>query len=174
MTEIVIVRQPGIEVTEAEKAAARKVLFGAIDGLGERGKKQWRRFFNGVLRLEPGEMVTIKTHRARSGPFHRRHMSIEQRLFEAQERFDDLEMLRFWLKTGAGWVTWAAGPTGGVVPIPRSISYAAADEDEFREFHEASMRFLRGEHAAGYLWPHLRKDRKADEMMNTILVEFGE
>lgn len=173
MTEIVIVRQPGIEVTEDEKAAARKVLFGAIDGLGERGKKQWRRFFNGVLRLEPGEMVSIETHRARSGPFHRRHFAIEQSVFEAQERFTVFDQYMYWIKVGAGWVTWAAGPKGGVVPIPRSVSYAAADEDEFQQFHEQVIGFLRGEHAAKYLWPHL-SSAQANSMMNGLLEGFNE
>lgn len=173
MTEIVIVRQPGIEVTEDEKAAARKVLFGAIDGLGERGKKQWRRFFNGVLRLEPGEMVSIETHRARSGPFHRRHFAIEQSVFEAQERFTVFDQYMYWIKVGAGWVTWAAGPKGGVVPIPRSVSYAATDEDEFQQFHEQVIEFLRGEHAAKYLWPHL-SSAQANSMMNGLLEGFNE
>ena len=73
---------------------------------------------------------------------------------------------------GAGWVTWAAGPSGGVVPIPRSISYAAAEQGEFMEFHERVVAFLRGPHAARYLWPHLKD--KADEMMNSILNGFNE
>ena len=42
---------------KSDKDAARRVLFGVIDGLGERGKKQWRRFFNGLMRLEPGELA---------------------------------------------------------------------------------------------------------------------
>jgi hypothetical protein len=172
MAEITLVRQGPAEIPEQARAAAREVLFGLIDGLGERGKKQWRRFFNALMRLEPGEMVEIRTHQARSGPFHRRHFAIEQALFEAQERFEHFDQFIYWIKVGAGWVTWAAGPKGGVVPIPRSVSYAAADQAEFEEFHERVIAFLRGEHAAKYLWPHL-KDR-ADNYMNTILVGFGE
>lgn len=172
MPEITLVRQHGIQATEEEKAAARKVMFGFVDGLGERGQKQWRRFWNSLLRLEPGEMATLIAHKSRSGPFHRRHMAIEQRLFDAQERFEDFKMFRYWLKVGSGWVTWAAGPSGGVVPIPRSISYAAADELEFREFHEKAIAFLRGPHAAKYLWPHLKD--MADGMMDSVLREFNE
>ena len=173
MSAITLVRQPHRALTDAEKGVVREALFGMIDGLGERGKKQWRRLWNGLMRLEPGEMVEIITHKPRVGVNHRRHMLIESRLFEAQERFTEFESFRYWLKVGAGWVTWAAGPKGGVVPIPKSISYAAAEEGEFQEFHEAAMNFLRGPHAAGYLWPHL-KGLKADEMMDSILSEFDE
>lgn len=172
MPEITLVRQNDIELTEGEREAARKVLFGFIDGLGEQNQKRWRRWWAGFLRMEPGEMSTLITHKMRSGPFHRRHMAIEQALFDSQERFEDFEQFRYWLKVGSGWVVWAAGPSGGVVPIPKSISYAAADELEFREFHEKAIRFLRGPHAARYLWPHLKD--KADEMMDSVLVEFKE
>lgn len=174
MSEITLVRQAPGAMSEADADAARRFLFGFIDGLGERGRKRWRRFVGALFRLEPGEMVDIFTRRPRSGPFHRRHMLIESRVFDAQERFDDFEAFRYWLKVGAGFVTWAAGPKGGVVPIPKSISFDKAHEDEFREFHDNAIAFLRGPHAANYLWPHLRKLNMADDMMNTVLEGFDE
>jgi len=170
MSEITLVRQHDKAISEPDKMAARRVIFGAIDGMGDKGRKQWRRFWSAALRMEPGEIITVTTHKARSGPFHRRHMAIETAVFEAQERFTDFEMFRYWGKVGAGWVTWAAGPRGGVVPVPKSISYAAADDGEFREFHDQLIDFYRGPHAARYLWPHLKD--KADEMMESILQGF--
>ncbi|MCI2809365.1 DUF1367 family protein [Eoetvoesiella caeni] len=173
MAEITLVRQHDIHLTEAEKEIARRAMFGYVDGLGERGQKQWRRLWNRMFKLEPGEMMHIQTNLPRSGPYHRRHMKIEQTVFEAQERFQIFDQFLYWVKVGAGWVTWAAGPSGGVVPIPRSISYATADQDEFQQFHEQVMGFLRGPHAARYLWPHL-KNGAADEMMDSILMGFQE
>lgn len=172
MPEIILVRQQAVHISDEDKVVARRVLFSYIDGLGEFGRRQWRRFFNGILAMDPGEMASITTLRQRSGPFHRRHFAIEQRLFESQERFEVFEQFRYWIKVGAGWVTWAAGPKGGVVPIPRSVSYAAADQDEFAQFHEQVMDSLRGPHAARYLWPHLRD--RADEMMDQVLSEFDD
>lgn len=172
MPEIVIVRQEDMQVTEADKDAARRVIFGTVDGLGEINRKRWRRFWSTLMRMEPGEMATIRTHKARSGPFHRRHMAMEQAVFEAQERFELFDQFIYWIKVGAGWVTWAAGPAGGVAPIPKSISYASADDTEFREFHDRVVAFLRGPHAARYLWPHLKG--RADEMMNEILLGYDE
>lgn len=156
----------------AELEGARKVLFDCIRGFTEVDNKKWRRFFKVLLGKEPGEMAEVEMVFPRSGPFHRRHMRIEQSVFDAQERFADFDMFRYWLKVGSAWVIWAAGPKGGVVPIPKSTSYAKADEAEFQEFHIKAMSFLRGEHAARYLWPHLKD--KAVDMMDSILIGFDE
>ena len=60
-----------------------------------------------------------------------------------------------------------AGPKGGVIPLPKSISYTELEEPEMREFHQNMMIFLRGDHAAPYLWKHL--GNKSHDMMSTIL-----
>ncbi len=171
--DITLARQNNEEISDEDRLVVRRVLFGIIDGLGEHNKKQWRQFVNGIMSLEPGEMALVKTMRPRLGPFHRRHFKIEQTVFEAQERFELFDQYLYWIKVGSGWVRWAAGPKGGVVPIPRSVSYAEADEDEFRKFHQQVIAFLRGPHAAEYLWPHLAAG-KAAEMMNSILKGFNE
>ena len=173
MPEITLVRQDPVQVTEADKAVARRVIFGIVDGLGERGKKQWRRLWNNILRLEPGEMVDIKTHQARVGWYHRKHMALEQAVFEGQERFDDFEQFRIWLKVGAGHVIWTPGPKGGVFPVPKSIKYANMEQGEFEEFHRAVVNFLRTQHAAKTLWPHLGP-RMQIEMIESILGDFRE
>ena len=174
MTDIVLVRQDAQPIPEADREAARRVLFGAIDGLSEQHRKSWRRIWSWFLnKAEPGEMLEIKTHRERSGPFHRRHMAMEQRVFDAQERIGDFEQFRLWLKLGAGHVDWLPGPKGGVFPVPKSISYARMGEDEMREFHDAVVVFLRTEHAAKYLWPKLPAADRVGAI-EALLSEFGE
>lgn len=173
MSDITLVRQQTGPITDADKEAARRVFFGFVDGLGERGQKQWRRFVNGLLRLEPGEMVDIKTHKARSGPFHRRHMAMEQRIFEAQERFEVFKGFRDWLKVGAGHCDWYPGPRGGVFPVPKSIAYDQIEEDDMREFHESVVAFLRTEHAGRTLWKHLSATQRI-EQIEFLLAGFNE
>lgn len=172
MPKIVIIRTDRTMPDANALDGARALLFGAIDGFSREDKSAWRRFWKRLLKLEPGEMAQAEMMFPRSGPFHRRHMKIEQSVFDAQERFRDFEQFRYWLKVGAAWVTWAAGPKGGVVPIPKSISYANADEEEFRRYHYQVVGFLRGPHAARYLWPHAGDH--AHEMMNSILEGFDE
>lgn len=154
MSDITLVRMDSQAIPQADADAARRVLFGLVDGLGERGKKQWRRFFSTLMRLEPGEMVEIKTHKARSGPFHRRHMLIETRVFEAQERFEQFDPgFRDWLKVGAGFVDWYPGPKGAVMPVPKSIAFNKLEEQAMHELHDNMIAFLRTPHALKTLWP---------------------
>lgn len=173
MSEIVLVRQPGAAIPEQEREAARRVLFGAIDGLGEQGRKQWRRFVAGLFRLEPGEMVEIRTHRERLGWYHRKHMALEQAVFEAQERFDSFEQFRVWLKVGAGFVDWVAGPKGGVIPIPKSISYAKLEQGDMEKVHDDIVTFLRTEHAGRTLWPKAPESQRTDSI-EYLLAQFDE
>lgn len=173
MAEIVLVRQESAPISPADAEAARRVLFGIVDGLGDKGRKQWRRFVNGLLRLEAGEMAEIHTRRPRSGPFHRRHMALEQAVFEAQEKFEQFEPFRDWLKVGAGHCDWFPGPKGGVFPVPRSISFDALEEDDMRTFHDNTVAFLRTEHACLTLWKHLTPLQRL-EMIEGILQGFKE
>lgn len=174
MPEITLARQIDEPIVDGDRLAAKRVLFGAVDGLGDGEKKKWRQFVSMLFRLEPGEVITIKTNKARSGPFHRRHMLMESKVFEAQERFTNFERgFRDWLKVGAGHCDWHPGPKGGVFPVPKSISYADMEEGEMREFHDATVAFLRTEHAAKTLWPRLTPLRRI-EAIEAILSSFGE
>lgn len=174
MAEIVVCRQNMVPLTEAEKEVARRVLFGLIDGLGEQDKKSWRRLWNWFLnKAEPGEFVSFKTHRERIGWFHRKHMAMEQRVFQSQERFENFTQFRMWLKVGAGHVDWLPGPKGGVIPVPKSISYAELEEDDMRIFHEATLTFFRTPHAIRTLWKHLGP-QAGSEMMELALAGFDD
>ncbi|WP_019573333.1 DUF1367 family protein [Curvibacter lanceolatus] len=173
MADITLVRQHGVELTEADKEAARRVMFGFVDGLGEKGRRQWRGFWSRLLRLEPGEMVEVKTHQSRLGWYHRKHMALEQAVFEAQEKFEDFEAFRTWLKVGSGFVDWHPGPKGGVIPVPKSISYSNLEQGEMEEFHLAAVQFLRHECAGRTLWKHLKPVQRI-EMIESILGEFRE
>jgi len=171
MSEITLVKQHATEIPEADRLAARRVLFGLVDGLGEGNRKAWRRFVNGLMRLEPGEMVEIKTHKERVGWFHRKHMAMEQRIFESQERFDTFNAFRVWLKVGGGFVDWFPGPKGGVIPVPKSISYAKLEQGEMEQVHDDMVAFLRTAHAAKTLWKHLPPPARTD-MVETLLGSF--
>lgn len=173
MSTITLVKQHPEEIPEADRAAARRVLFGMVDGLGEGGRKQWRRFVNGLMSLEPGEMVSIRTHKARSGPFHRRHMAIETAVFEAQDKFESFEQFRNWVKVGCGFCDWIAGPRGAVIPVPKSIAFDKLEDGDMRQVHDDMVKFLRSEHAGRALWKHLDPTART-EMIETVLREFNE
>lgn len=173
MSEITLVKQSPAEIPEADREAARRVLFGLVDGLGDKGRKQWRRFVNGLFHLEPGEMVEIRTNKERTGWFHRKHMALEQAVFEAQEKFEEFESFRTWLKVGGGYVDWHPGPKGGVIPVPRSLSYAKLEQGDMESVHVEMVKFLRTEHAGRTLWRHLGPTARID-MIESILEGFKE
>ncbi|SFB74427.1 Protein of unknown function [Polaromonas sp. OV174] len=173
MSEITLVKMHPTAIPEADRAAARRVLFGMVDGLGEKGKSQWRRFVNGLMRLEPGEMVEIRTHKERIGWYHRKHMALEQAVFESQEKFEEFESFRTWLKVGSGYVDWHPGPKGGVIPVPRSLSYSKLEQGDMEQVHTEMVKFLRTEHAGRTLWRHLNPLQRID-MVETILAGFNE
>lgn len=176
MTEIVLVKQNRTPIAEADREAARRVLFGAIDGLSEAHRKAWRRMWNWFfLSAEPGEMLEIVTHRERLGWFHRRHMALEQRVFDAQEAFEHFHQFRAWLKIGAGFVDWVPSPVvvGELVPVPKSLGYGTLDQDAMEAVHTDMVAFLRTTHAASVLWPHQSAfDR--EHAIEMILTEFNE
>jgi hypothetical protein len=171
VSDVLIMRDRSVEVTAAEREAATKVLEKGLRGIDDKHHKRWRTFLRRVFSLEDGEIAEIATRIPRSGSFHRFHMAVEQAVFNGQEKFEHFEQFRNWLKVGAGFCDWVAGPKGGVIPCPRSISFADLEEDAMREFHNDTLAFLRGPHAAVYLWKHLGPAGAA-EMMESILQGF--
>jgi hypothetical protein len=170
MTQALLVRDRNIEITPAEREIVSRALEKGVRGVDEQNHKRWRSFLKKLFGMEHGEVAEVSTRMPRSGPFHRYHMAMEQAVFDGQERFQQFEMFRNWVKIGAGHVEWVPGAKGGIVPLPKSISYAQMEEPEMREFHANVMAFFRGPHAAKYLWKHLGDD--AYTMMNSILEGF--
>lgn len=173
MTDIVLTKRSDVDLTEEQRAVLRDCLFGLIDGQAEEDQKAWRRFWNGVWHLGSGEFFSIKTLIPRYGPNHRRQMKLEGEIFKAQERLRDREQFRLWLKVGSGWVDWAAGPRGGVFPVPRSLSYAKCDEGDFQVYCDGVLEFLRTPHAQKYLWP-AASPAVAEQSMEAILTRFNQ
>ena len=172
MSKITLVRCAEPLPGDSVLAGVRRFLFGLFDGWSRDDRKGWRKLWKRLMALEPGEFATVEFVIPRSSQYHRRHFAIINAVFDAQERFTDFDVFLAWIKVGAAWVVWAAGPKGGVVPIPRSISYAKADQTEFERFHGQVMGFFRGPHAATFLWRHLGDGAHA--MMDSILQEFDE
>jgi len=182
VSRVTIIRTADAFPAESILEHVRRFIFGLFKGWSKTDEKGWRKIWKRLSQLEPGEFAVIEFVIPRSAPYHRRHFAILNAVFDAQERFDDLDRMRDWLSIGAGHVTWVPGAKGGIVPLPKSISYARADQAEFEDYHGKVMAFLRGEHAALFLWGRCGPKGEGDadkfarcqQMMDSILGEFNE
>lgn len=171
-TEIMLMRQDRVELTQKEKSEWWRVMCKIVDGFSEADKRAWRGLLGAMAGMEPGEMTAIHVHVPRMSPTHKRHMVMEGKFFASQEAFDEEEAFRDWLKLGAYFIEWV-GRDGELVAVPRSLNWSDIDELEMREVHLRMVAFLRKPVAAATLWPHL-SDRAREEMVNGILRGFGE
>ena len=154
-------------IPEQDKAAVRRFLFDGLRGLDEQNDKRWKRFWRRIWEAEPGEVFHFLNVVDRAGPFHKRHMAIEQALFDRQDRFTNQARFRDWLKTGAGHGKYEI-VNGRMKFVPSSTAYEECSDDEFREVHENMVAFLRTPRAQRRLWPHLPADRRT-EMIESIV-----
>lgn len=150
---IVVIKQTDDSLSDSDAVVVRRFLFDFFKGATEKDNKAWYRFWRAMNEAGSGEYFSFKLERQRAGWRHRKHMGMVSKIFDSQERFEDFEQFRLWLKVGSGFVEWCAGPKGGVFPVPKSISYDKCTEDEFIEYHDGICTFLRTEHAAKYLFP---------------------
>jgi hypothetical protein len=164
MTQALIIRDRSIHLSDLERSAASRALEHGLRGVDDKNHRRWLRFLRSVFSLEDGEIAQVGTRIPRCGVFHRHHMAVERAVFDAQQRFTHFEMFRNWVKIGCGFVEWVPGAKGGVVPLPKSIAFSELEEAPMRAFHADMLAFLRGPHAAAYLWKGLDADAANDKM----------
>lgn len=169
--EIVLVKQTDERLSEEDKGVVRRFLMGHLSGATDKDTKAWSRFCRALDESGSGEFFTLTIKRKRSSKFHKLHMAIMTAVFKSQDRIDDFEQFRLWVKIGSGFVDWMAGPKGGVFPVPKSINWNTCSEDEMRHFHMGAVAFLRTAHAAHYLFPQAPTDM-AQAGIAEILASF--
>lgn len=176
MTDITLVRMPTAEIPQPDREAARRVLFGAVDGLGEKGKKQWRRFVNGLFNLEPGEMVEIKTVQKRNGKFHRKFFALLNVGYEAWDPGrkhkthkglpvgKNFEQFREDVTILAGYYEQTFGIDGAMKLKAKSISFASMEQPEFEELYSAVADVLLEHVLSNYA-----NRAQLDEVVNKVM-----
>jgi len=158
------------QLPAAEQDVLRRFFTEHVRGMDRQNDHRWRRFIANLWRAEAGEGFQLYNAEERSGPFHRRHRVILDRLFESQERFRHLDKLHDWMKVGAGWVTWEPGTDSKPVAIPRTTSFPETSEDDMREAHAAMVEYLHTERAQRYLWKHVKPNQR-QAMLDAVLAD---
>lgn len=163
-TNIVMLDKLGLEWV-------RQFLFRCYRGESADDNRAWKLMWRKIFAMRAGDVLSVSFVFERHLPTHRGYMKVEAALFDQQEQFNNRDTLRDWLKVGAGFVKWAPGATGGIVPIPKRLTFVAAEETEFRKYVADALAFIRGEHCQKYLWPHLAPAARS-EMVEQILQEY--
>lgn len=164
MSHTMIMRDASVAISEADRHAASKVMQQGLRGVDDKHHARWLRLLRDMFSLQDGEVVQVGSKVPRNTEFHRRHMALEQAVFNAQRRFQEFEQFRNWLKIGAGHVNWVPGAKGGIVPLPKSISYIELDDAEMQRVHDAMLEFLRTPQVSRYLWRELNGEQAAAKM----------
>lgn len=169
--DIALVKQTDAQLSDEDRAVVRRFLMENLSGATDKDTRAWNRFVRAMDCAAQGEFFQLKIQRQRDNAFHRKHMGLISKVFKAQERVDDFEAFRLWLKVGSGFVDWMPGPKGGVFPVPRSIDFNRCSEDDMREFHDRVVDFLRKPHAQHYLFPHATP-AAAEQGIEAILSQY--
>jgi hypothetical protein len=153
-----------------EQDVLRRFFCEHVRGMDPANDRRWRRFVGQLWRAEPGEGFQIDRREERGGPFHRRHRAILNRLFDAQERYTDVDVMHDWIKLKCWFVTWEEGRTGKPIPKPRSTNFADCPEDDMRELHTKAVALLHEPWVQRRFWPHLNAIQR-QEMLDAILAD---
>lgn len=158
------------EMPDSMRDALRSLFEEWIRGMDLRSQRRLRRLVAQIARAEAGEGFQLFRMEERSGPFHRRHRVVLERLFAQQERYGNIDALHDWLKFKCYFVTWGEGKRGQPMPVPRSTEFAKCSEDDLREFHTRMVDLLHDPAIQRHLWKHLKANQRAD-MVETVLAE---
>ena len=122
----------------------KAVLISTANGL--RGStptdhEAWEKFKRKLKTMKPGTWLRFDWSRPRNGPHHRKLMALLSLVSENSEVYDTTEKALIAVKLAAGYFDPAIDPrTGEIIPIPKSISFDAMDQDEFDIFYEAALQ----------------------------------
>ena len=97
-----------------------------------------------LAKIDSGEHVVLKKSNVRNPRNHARCFAFLNLTFDMQDSFDNKEIWRYYVQIMAGHCHFVPSPkTGQIMPIPKSISWADLDEEDFKEvFARAVDAFL--------------------------------
>jgi Protein of unknown function (DUF1367) len=171
--KIVLIKQTDARLEGVQAESVRGFLFHYLKGATAMDDRAWRRFVGAMNEGAAGEYFSLNVERKRSGKFHRLSMAILSSVFKAQDRFDNFDLFRAFVKLGAGFVDYVPNADGELRAIPKSVSFDQCSEEEIREFHQNAVAFMRTARAQKTLWPDA-SPAAAEQGLEAILSPFEE
>ncbi len=95
----------------------------------------------GWKRIKPGDIVDVEYVRPRSQQFHKLFWALLKLVADNQEQYGMDEILDV-VKIGVGHTRVIAMPGDFVFRVPKSISFASMDDDEFAAFFRSAVDYI--------------------------------
>lgn len=96
----------------------------------------YEKFKRRLLTMRPGACFKLVITIPRNPKHHRKFMALVALVAETSETFDNLDKALCAVKVAAGHCDFIANPeTGELIAVPRSISFANMDQEEFEVFY---------------------------------------
>jgi len=89
-----------------------------------------------VKKIKVNDEVEVTIRKARNPMFHRKFFALINMTFENQEKFTDINALRYWLTMKAGFYDKVETPDEKLMFLPKSISFEKMDEHEFSDLYD--------------------------------------
>lgn len=96
-----------------------------------------------LRRIKPGDVVRVDVRRPRNLSAHRRWWALCNLVYANSDVYPSPEVVHAHLKLLAGCVdNVVLKSTGEVVMVPKSMSFAAMDEDEFQDVWQRAVKAI--------------------------------
>ena len=96
-----------------------------------------------LANLEPGECIESDTRKARNPAHHDKFFALFDQAFKTQNKYPHTtagkRALMIDLKLRAGWFDEHVTGDGKLVYVPRSLSWASMDQENFDKFYKEAM-----------------------------------
>lgn len=95
-----------------------------------------------VSRLAAGESLECDTRKARNPGQHKKFFALFDTAFKSQNKYANRKQLMVELKLRAGWYDEHVTHDGKLVYVPKSLSWAQMDQEEFERFYDEAVKAL--------------------------------
>lgn len=89
-------------------------------------------------KLKIGEDYEVEIKKPRNYQFHKKYFALINLCFENQDKFEDINDLRYYLTMKSGYVKRIDTGSGEMI-LPKSISFASMDKIEFDNLYQKTI-----------------------------------
>ena len=92
-------------------------------------------------KLKLGDIYEVEIKRKRNYEFHKKYFALVNLCFENQDKFEDINDLRYYLTMKSGYVKKIDTGTGEMF-IPKSISFSKMDNIQFDDLYQKTINTI--------------------------------